>query len=96
MKQNFAVLAGLVVASTLAGCAAPVAAPQNGNVSAKQGIVDVKVESSNSASVTLTNIFWSNDANNQKVADSECAKYKKVAQFVAKERDRRRYNCVKP
>jgi hypothetical protein len=62
----------------------------------KQHFMDVKVESSNAASVTLTRIFFSNDANNQKVADFECGKYKKVAQFVAKEKDRRRYNCVTP
>lgn len=85
-----------VVYSIISGCAAPVAAPQSGGMTPQQGIIDVKVESSNAAAVTLTKIFWSNDANNQRVADSECKKYGKVAQFVARERDRRRYNCVTP
>lgn len=86
------IIALSAVAVLCAACAAPVA-KQDGQSSS---FMDVKVESSNAASVTLTRIFFSNDANNQKVADFECGKYKKVAQFVAKEKDRRRYNCVTP
>ena len=50
----------------------------------------------NEASITLTNIFFSNDANNLRIADEHCKQYDKVAQFVSREKDRRRYNCVKP
>lgn len=56
----------------------------------------VRILSANEASITLTNIFFSNDANNLRIADHHCNKYSKVAQFVSKEKDRRRYNCVKP
>jgi hypothetical protein len=96
LMNQFLASLGATTLLLIVGCAAPVAAPQGQKLNAQQGILDVKIESSNAASVTLTGVFWSNDANNQRVADAECAKHGKVAQFVAKEKDRRRYNCVKP
>lgn len=80
----------LFIALTLNGCVVSPPASTGGND------LGVRILSANEASITLTNIFFSNDANNLRIADHHCKKYGKVAQFVSREKDRRRYNCVKP
>lgn len=87
------VIATLGVCLVISACAAPNSVSQqrpNG-----EGALGVKIESANSAGITLNHIFFSNDANNLRIADEHCNKFKKSAQFVSREKDRRRYNCVK-
>ena len=96
MSKYLLCLTAVFSSAFFVGCASPVANPRDGSASVSQFLFDVVVESSNSASVTLNNTFWSNDANNLKVADSECNKYGKVAQFVERDGERIRYNCVRP
>jgi len=78
------------LALALAGCVVSPPASTGGSD------LGVRILSANEASITLTNIFFSNDANNLRIADYHCNKYGKVAQFVSREKDRRRFNCVKP
>lgn len=73
----------------------PVLAPNDKNTPSGEGMLGVRIESANAAGVTLKRIFFSNDSNNLRIADEHCAKYGKVAQFVSREKDRRRYNCVR-
>lgn len=73
----------------------PLVAATDRNAPSGEGMFGVRLQSANSAGVTLTRIFFSNDSNNLRVADAHCAKYGKAAQFVARENDRRRYNCVR-
>ena len=84
-------LASACACLALVGCA-----PTDRNAPPGESMVGVRVESANEAGITLHRIFFSNDANNLRVADNHCRKYGKVAQFVSRENDRRRYNCVKP
>lgn len=73
----------------------PVLAPNDKNTPSGEGMLGVRIESANAAGVTLNRIFFSNDSNNLRIADEHCAKYGKVAQFVSREKGRRRYNCVR-
>lgn len=72
----------------------PVLPATDKNPPSGEGMLGVRIESANSAGVTLHRIFFSNDANNLRIADEHCAKFGKTAQFVSRENDRRRYNCV--
>jgi peptidoglycan hydrolase-like protein with peptidoglycan-binding domain len=74
----------------------PLIAATDTNVPSGEGMLGVRIENGNSAGVTLYRIFFSNDTNNLRIADEHCAKYGKAAQFVSRENDRRRYNCVQP
>lgn len=74
----------------------PVLAPNDANVPSGEGMLGVRIDSANAAGVTLKRVFFSNDANNLRIADEHCAKYGKVSQFITKEKDIRRYNCVQP
>ena len=73
----------------------PVLSPNDRNTPSGEGMLGVRIESANAAGVTLKRVFFSNDSNNLRIADEHCAKYGKAAQFVSRENDRRRYNCVK-
>lgn len=77
-----------------ASSATPTLKANDRDAPAGEGMLGVRIESGNAAGVTLHRIFFSNDANNLRVADQHCAKFKKVAQFEARENDRRRYRCV--
>ncbi len=72
----------------------PMIAATDRNAPSGEGMLGVRIENGNAAGVTLERIFFSNDTNNLRIADEHCAKYGKVAQFVSREKDRRRYNCV--
>lgn len=85
---------GCAIIATLSACAAPSGANRP-DVPQGEGMLGVRIESANDAGITLTRIFFSNDANNLRIADEHCKKFGKSAQFVAREKDRRRYNCVK-
>ena len=63
--------------------------------SGERSPLGVRIESANESSVTLTHIFFSNDSNNLRIADEYCKTHGKSAQFVSRENDRRRYNCVR-
>jgi hypothetical protein len=82
----------ILLSMILAAVACATGAPPTDSGSA----LGPKILSANEASITLTNIFFSNDANNLRIADEHCQKFGKVAQFVSREKDRRRYNCVRP
>ena len=74
----------------------PLIAATDRDAPSGEGMLGVRIENGNSAGVTLYRIFFSNDSNNLRIADEHCAKYGKVSQFVSRENDRRRYNCVQP
>lgn len=80
----------LILILAFAGCVAPPPSASTGGSD-----LGVRIQSANAASITLTNIFFSNDANNLRIADHHCNKYDRVAQFLSREQDLRRYNCIK-
>lgn len=83
----------LGVCLVISACVAPNGASQQRP--SGEGALGVKIESANDVGITLNHVFFSNDANNLRVADEHCKKFNKSAQFVSREKDRRRYNCVK-
>jgi hypothetical protein len=96
LKRNVAIFPlflAVGIALALSACAS---GPSNSGPSNSDPSGGVQVIRADGSSITLGNVFLSDDENNLRIADEHCRKFGKVAQFVAEVKAQRLYNCVAP